>query len=128
VSPPRCTGELSCKGVTECQTNCRARATANVDCPAPQVTIAVTGDADLERVFRAHAGDIGVAINLTTALREPIATCAKQTPEVFNALGDIGATGVACVASSLEVAAHASASINVCVSATAVVQGKGGFN
>jgi hypothetical protein len=97
-----------------------------VNCPPPQVTVTINGDEKLYAVFLAREGDIGTAINLTVALKNPIANIAGKTVAVFQAIGDIGASGASCVASTLSVAAHAQASISVSVSASATVSGSSG--
>jgi hypothetical protein len=86
----------------------------------------IEGDEQLYAAFNAHLADIGVAFNGTIALKDPIANLAGKTVDVFKAIGDIGAAGATCFASSLNVAGQASASINVSVSASATVSGKAG--
>jgi hypothetical protein len=85
--------------------------------------VAVTGDAALYAAYQQFSNDIGNAINQTIALKGPITTLAGDTISTFQALGDVGAGGVSCVAAQASVAASASASINVSVSASASVSG-----
>jgi hypothetical protein len=61
-------------------------------------------------------------VNLAIALKDPIAEVAGKTIGAFEAVGDVGVSGAACMASSLSAAAEAQASISVSVSASASVQ------
>jgi hypothetical protein len=83
----------------------------------------IEGDAKLYAAFQAHLADIGVAFSDTLAIKDVVATVAGKTASTFSAIGDIGAAGAGCVATQLQVAAHASASINVSVQASATVSG-----
>ena len=103
--------------------SCDAKASAHVSCPPPQVTIAITGDDALLAAYTQFQGDLGDAVNQTVAITTPIKTVAGDTISTFQALGDVGAGGVSCVASQATVAAHAQASISVSVSASASVSG-----
>ena len=47
----------------------------------------------------------------------------SKTASTFSAIGDIGASGVGCVASELTVAGQVQASVSVSVSASATVSG-----
>jgi hypothetical protein len=87
--------------------------------------LAVVGDDELYGALQAHIGDIKSAFAMTYHLKDPIAELAGKTVASFSALGEIGASGAACAASSLQIAAQAQASISVSVSASASVQGKG---
>lgn len=82
----------------------------------------VVGDAELQAALAAHIQDFGEALNLTIALREPIAEVAGKTAGAFEALGDIGVSGAACLSSSLAGAVEAQASISVSIEASASVQ------
>jgi len=121
VSPPTCTGELDCEGSAECHSSCQARASAEVDCPPPSATVQVVGDAELQAAISAHIQGFGEAVNLTLALKDPIAEVASKTVGAFEALGDIGVSGAACMTSSLAGAVEAEASISVSVEASASV-------
>ena len=121
VSPPTCTGKLDCKASAECHASCQAEASAEVDCPPPHATVQVVGDAELAAALSAHIEDFGAAVNLTIALKDPIAAVAGKTIGAFQAIGDVGASGVACMASSLQASVEAQASISVSVEASASV-------
>lgn len=121
VSPPTCTGKLDCKADAECHSSCQAQASAKVDCPPPHATVTVVGDAELWTALKAHIDDFGEAVNLTIALKDPIADAAGKTIGAFEAVGDIGVSGAACMAASVSAAAEAQASISVSVSASASV-------
>ncbi len=123
VSPPSCTGTLSCDGAAECQASCNGSASAKASCSS-SATLVVDGDADLYAAINAHIGDVKNAFALTIALKDPIANLAAKTAGTFSALGDIGVSGATCAASSIAIAAQASVSINVSVQASASVQGK----
>ena len=121
VSPPVCTGKLDCKADAECNASCQSQASAKVNCPPPRATITVDGDAELLTALRAHIQEWGEAVNLTLALKDPIASVAGKTLGAFEAVGDVGLSGAACMASSLSAAAEAQASISVSVSASASI-------
>ncbi|MDF3071380.1 MAG: hypothetical protein K0R38_6981, partial [Polyangiaceae bacterium] len=70
---------------------------------------------------RAHIQEWGEAVNLTLALKDPIFDAAGKTIGAFQAVGDVGLSGAACMASSLTAAAEAKVSIEVSVSASASV-------
>ena len=123
VSPPSCEGTLSCDGAAECQASCEGSASAKASCDS-SATLVVTGDSELYGVLQAHIGDIKAAFAQTIALKDPIAKLAGKTTATFSALGDIGASGLACAGSSVAIAAEAQVSINVSVQASASVQGK----
>jgi hypothetical protein len=80
------------------------------------------GDAALQAALTAHFQDFASAVNLTLALRDPIQSVAGKTIGAFEALGDVGVSGAACMASSLQSAVEAQASISVSVQASASVQ------
>jgi hypothetical protein len=92
-----------------------------VDCPPPHATVTVVGDAELQAALAAHIKDFGAAVNLTLALKDPIAEVAGKTAGAFKAVGDIGVSGAACLASSISAAVEAQASISVSVEASASV-------
>lgn len=127
VGKPSCEGTLNCTGAAECQASCEGSATAKASCEA-SASLAVTGDDGLYGALQAHIGDIKSAIALTVALEKPIATLVTKTGKAVSALANIGASGVACAASSVTIAAQASASINVSVTAQASVQGTANTN
>jgi hypothetical protein len=79
------------------------------------------GDAELQAALSAHIQDFGEAVNLALALKDPIAEVAGKTIGAFQAIGDVGVSGAACMASSLSAAVEAQASISVSVSASASV-------
>jgi hypothetical protein len=122
VSPPHCTGKLDC--AVDCQASCKGQVAATVDCPPPHAVVTIEGDEKLYAAFTAHLADIGAAINLTIALKDPIGELAAKGVATFQALGDIGANGVICATGAVSASAKASASINVSVSASATVSGK----
>jgi hypothetical protein len=76
--------------------------------------------------MNARIGDIKDAFSATLALEAPITDLAGRSVTTIQALGDIGASGASCFASSFALALKASASIKVSVSASASVQGKAG--
>jgi hypothetical protein len=119
LTPPVCTGELSCDASAECHASCEAQGRARVDCPPPEASVVVDGDAELLRAISAHIEEFGAAVNLTLALRDPIAEVAGSSLAVFDALGDVGVAGAACFASSIGVAASAEVSIEVSIEASA---------
>jgi hypothetical protein len=121
VSPPTCTGKLDCTASAECHSSCQAQASAKVDCPPPRATVVVVGDAELAAALSAHIQDFGAAVNLTLALKDPIADAAGKTVDAFKAVGEIGLSGAACLTSSLQAAVDAQASITVSVEASASV-------
>jgi hypothetical protein len=88
--------------------------------------VVVVGDAALQAALSAHIADFGEAFNLTLALREPIAEVAGKTIGAFQAIGDVGLSGAACMSSSLSAAVEAQASISVSVEASASVSASGG--
>jgi hypothetical protein len=124
TSPPTCEGTLSCDGDAECHASCEASASASAKCES-SATLAVEGDDQLYGVLQTHIGEIKAAFAQTYALKDPIAELAGKTTGTFSALGQIGASGLACAASSIEIAAEAEVSISVSVNASASVQGKG---
>lgn len=83
----------------------------------------VTGDALLLAAYQQFSGDIGTAFNQTLAIKGPITTLAGETLGAFQAIGDVGAGGAACVATTLSGAGSVTASLNVSVSASASVSG-----
>jgi hypothetical protein len=87
------------------------------------VDLVIEGDVELLKAFRARLKDLGTAINLTVALKDPIADVAGKTVGAFSAIGDLGLSGAACFAASLQGAVKAQASISVSVSASASVSG-----
>jgi enoyl-[acyl-carrier-protein] reductase (NADH) len=87
------------------------------------VTIAITGDAALNAAYQQFSNDIGMAINATVALSGPIKTLAGQTITTFQALGDVGAGGVSCVAAQASLVTSVQANVSVSVSASASVSG-----
>jgi hypothetical protein len=121
VSPPACNGTINCEAAAECQASCKGEAKADIDCPAPQVVVKVVGDAKLQAAIEAHAKTWGEAVNLTLALKGPIAELAGKTTDTFSALGEVGLAGAACLVTSLKASAEASVSISVSVSASASV-------
>jgi hypothetical protein len=110
-------------GGVECHSDCQAQAQAKLNCSPPQVSLDIVGDAKLYASFSTHLTDIGTAINDTVELNILLPPIASKTAATFSAIGDIGAAGAGCVASQLMVAAHASASVMVSVSASATVSG-----
>jgi hypothetical protein len=66
-----------------------------------------------------HIDEFGVALNLTLALREPIAEVASRSLPAFDAAGDIGLAGAACFGTSVNAAFAAQLSISVSVEASA---------
>jgi len=125
VAPPTCQGTLNCEGSAECHANCEASATAKAECDS-SATLTVNGDAELSGALHAHLGEIKSAFALTYALKDPIWDLAKKSTGTFSALGEIGASGAACVVSSANIAAQAKVSIDVSVTASASVQGQAG--
>jgi hypothetical protein len=63
---------------------------------------------------------------MTLDLSQNVEAIASKTAATFTAIGDIGISGAACVASSLTAVGSASASLSVSVSASASVQGQAG--
>ncbi|HYP77399.1 MAG TPA: hypothetical protein VER12_15620 [Polyangiaceae bacterium] len=122
VAPPTCEGTLNCEGAAECQASCEGSASAKANCDS-SATLSVKGDDELYGALQAHIGDIKAAMALTGNLTKPIGELAKKTTATFSALGDIGAQGLACAGSSLNIMGEARASIQVSVSASASVQG-----
>jgi hypothetical protein len=116
---------LNCMGSADCHASCQASVQADASCHGT-ANLVVEGDAKLYAAMNAHIGDIEDAFAATFALKDPIAALAGKTVATFQALGDIGVSGAACIGSSLTLAAQASASINVSVSASASIQGKAG--
>jgi hypothetical protein len=86
--------------------------------------VTITGDDALYASYQAHLNDIGIAVNLTAAIKDPIAQLAGKTVDTFAAIGDVGVAGASCVASQATVIANVQASISVSVSASASVTGK----
>lgn len=124
VKPPSCEGTLNCEGAAECQASCKGSATAKAKCES-SANLVVQGDDELYGALQAHIGDIKSAFAMTIALKDPIAELAGKTVATFSALGQIGASGVACATSSIAIAAEAQVSISASVSASASIQGKG---
>lgn len=122
VSPPTCTGKLDCEGSAECHASCQAQASAQVDCPPPHASVVVQGDVELWNALAAHIDDFAEAVNLTIALKDPIADVAGKSIGAFEAVGDVGLSGAACMTSSLQAAVEAQASISVSVQASASIQ------
>ncbi len=122
TTPPTCTGSLNCGASASCQ----GQASASVSCPPPQVTVAVTGDALLATAYQQFSSDLGTAINETVAIKQPIGTLASNTLSTFQALGDVGAGGAACIASQATAISNVQASLSVSVSASASVSGSAG--
>jgi hypothetical protein len=114
---------LKCSGSAECHGDCQAQAQASLNCSPPQVMFDIQGDAALYASFQTHLADIGTAFNDTIELNTLVGPIANKTASTFSAIGDIGAAGVACVASELSVATKVSASVSVSVSASATVSG-----
>jgi hypothetical protein len=85
--------------------------------------VTVTGDDLLLAAYTQFSDDIGTAFNQTLAIKGPITTLAGETLSSFQAIGDVGAGGAACVASTLSGAGNITASLNVSVSASASVSG-----
>jgi hypothetical protein len=110
-------------GSADCHASCQASAKADAKCDV-SAKLVVEGDVKLYNTLNAHLNDIKAAFSATAALRDPIADLASKTAGTFQALGDIGASGLACATSSIAIAAKASVSINVSVSASASIQGK----
>jgi hypothetical protein len=79
------------------------------------------GDAKLQAALAAHIEEFGAAVNLAIALKDPIGSVAAKTIGAFQALGDVGVSGAACLTASLSAAAEAQASISVSVTASASV-------
>jgi hypothetical protein len=125
VSPPTCTGKLDCQASADCHASCQSSAKADASCQA-EANLVVEGDAKLYGALNARLDDIKEAFALTVSLKDPIADLAGRTAATFQALGDIGVSGLACIGSSLTLAGEASASINVSVSASASIQGTAG--
>jgi hypothetical protein len=123
VSPPTCNGMVTCSTSGQCHANCQAQASANISCPPPQVTVQIIGDAALAATFQSHLVELGNAFALTSALAGPVGVVAGQSADTFTALGNVGLSGASCIGSELQVAATASAHVNVCVSAQLTVQG-----
>jgi hypothetical protein len=63
---------------------------------------------------------------MTANLKNNVAGIANKTATVFTGIGEVGASGLSCIASSVNVAASASVSVKVSVSASASVQGQSG--
>jgi hypothetical protein len=85
--------------------------------------VSITGDAVLYASFQAHLDEIGEAINLTAALKDPINSVASKGVSTFSAIGDVGLSGAACFAAQAQAIANVQASISVSVSASATVSG-----
>src|SRR5262249_24901228 len=100
VSPPTCSGTLNRMASAECHGDCQAQASATGDCSKPEATVEVVGDIKLQQALEAHMQEWGEAVNLTLALKTPIANLAGKTVDAFKALGDIGAAGATCFAGS----------------------------
>jgi len=110
---------ISCKGAAECQGSCNANASASVDCSKPVATVVVQGDLKLQQAIEAHLADWAIAFNMMTALQGPVGDLKSKGEAAFTAIGDIGLTGAACVASAGSALVNASASVQVSVSASA---------
>jgi hypothetical protein len=116
---------LDCAGSADCHASCQSQAQASARCTAT-AALTVEGDAKLYAAINAHLDALKLAFAETAALKDPIAALASKTAGAFSALGDLGVSGAACAAASVQVAAEASVSINVSVQASASVQGKAG--
>jgi hypothetical protein len=112
---------LNCQGSAECHGDCQAQASANVNCPPPQVVVAISGDDALYATYEAHLSDIGIAVNLTTAIEKPTGDLAGRTAQSFSVLGDIGVAGASCVAAQAQLITSVQASVSVSVTASAEV-------
>ena len=64
---------------------------------------------------------------MMTALKDPAAKLASKGLATFQALGDIGVSGAACVTTALSASAKASASVNVSVTASASFSSSNGM-
>jgi hypothetical protein len=124
ASPPTCTGQLNCQAAANCQASCHARASASLNCSPPQTQLTVTGDDNLLSSFQSHLDEIGTAMELTFALRDPIANVAGQTATTLGAVGSVGLAGAKCFADQAQTVTHVQASISVSVSASLTVQGQ----
>lgn len=110
-----------------CHGDCQAQAQAKLDCAPPQVQFDIVGDAALYASFQTHLTDIGNAVSHTLALKDLIIGSngiASQTEATFSAIGEVGAGGLACIASQATAVINVQASIKVSVSATATVSGQ----
>ena len=86
----------------------------------------IIGDEALAASFQLRLVELGNAAAQTLALTAPVAAVGGRTLDTFSALGDVGLSGASCLASELQVAATASAHVQVCVSAQATVSGNAG--
>jgi len=115
---------LNCQGSATCHGDCQAQAQASLNCSPPQVSFDIEGNAQLYTSFQTHLTDIGSAFNDTLALKGLIGNVVNQTGSTFSAIGDVGAAGLACIGSEVQVASNVQASVSVSVSASATVSGQ----
>ena len=122
TSPPRCTGTLDCMASAECNGSCDAAGERQSRLLEAASKHRCRWRCQLQQALEAHIGAWGEAFNLTLQLKDPIAKLAAKSAATFQALGDIGVSGLSCVGSSLEATAKAQASISVSVSASASIK------
>jgi hypothetical protein len=114
---------LSCNGSATCHADCQSQASASLNCSPPQVQLAVTGDDNLAAAFQGRLADLGLALEWTLALKDPVAQIASQSVNTAGAFGNISAAAVGCLAAQATALTQVQASISVSVSASATVQG-----
>jgi len=135
VKEPECSGTFRPPKVdATCQTNCGAKAAANVKCNPPGLKIVAKGKANAETPKIAAALQAGLpgVLKVNFALKERVLDAANNVKgagaAMLDAAGSLGGKGIACVKAAGEASIKATASVNVSVQASASVSAsaKGG--
>jgi hypothetical protein len=101
-----------------------AQASAQASCLASHGTALVAGDVNLQRAIDAHIDAWLAAVAETLAMREATIALGSVSIASFQAVGNLGPEGARCFATSLNAASSASASMSVCVQASATLSGQ----
>lgn len=131
MKAPTCTGKVEPPKVSaECDAKCDAKATAELECKPPQVSVSIKGQADVEQVNKlratlaanlpallvaAQGGVSSMASDATASIRASI----EGLQGVVSAKGAAALEAGACLTAALEAQASAAASISVSVKASA---------
>lgn len=137
MEAPKCSGEIKPPEMSaECEANCDAKVSGEVECTPASVKVKIAGAADAEassKLVAALEANLPALLKVTLGMKGRIESAVASvgaTVEGLQAVVKGGADAAlkvgACVAAAVKAQVDASASINVSVSASASASGEAG--
>ncbi|MEO7094790.1 MAG: hypothetical protein ABI175_16145 [Polyangiales bacterium] len=124
----RCNAAATCSGCTvdaTCIGLCRDLASANVTTCTGVASWTIMTEAPLEAALVKNAAAVGAAFEATAWLKNPINELSAKYGAALKAKTGASSDEGICIANTIAQAAGAQAALNVCVGASASVEGKG---